>query len=113
MMSPINHGKVAGAILEPYIAPEATWLLNHHEIFQGYYYFHHVGGDPNTRDIYKQNPNYQLTVDFCERWDQASFDPQFDSLPVTHFEPMLKRVLSRKPYWHFPNHPKFGVVNIQ
>ena len=70
MMSPMNHGKVAGAILEPYIAPEATWLLNHHEIFQGYYYFTHVGANPNTRDIYRDNQNYQLTVDFCERWDQ-------------------------------------------
>ncbi|KAI1703742.1 hypothetical protein DdX_14681 [Ditylenchus destructor] len=103
MMSPMNDGEVAGAILKPYVSPEAYWILTHHEIFQGYYYFHHVGGNRDTRDIYKDHPNYQTTVDFCHNWDQPSFDPEYESFPISHFEPMLKHILQRKPYWHFPN----------
>jgi predicted HD phosphohydrolase len=113
MMSPTNHGEIAGAILRPFISPERYWILAHHEIFQGYYYFHHVGGNRNTRDLYKDHEMYQPTVDFCEKYDQAAFDPDYESLPIDFFKPMLKRTFERTPYFWYPNHPKLGVVTIQ
>merc|ERR1712183_1099481 len=43
-----NHGKAVAAMLEPYLSERALWMVEHHEIFQGYYYFHHF--DPETTD---------------------------------------------------------------
>ncbi|KAF0682542.1 Aste57867_25340 [Aphanomyces stellatus] len=110
MLSPCNHGEIAGAILRPYVSPEHYWMLAHHEIFQGYYYFHHVGGDRDRRDEFRDHPNYQLTVDFCHKYDQAAFDPAYESHPLRVFEPMMERILARKAYWFAPNHPKTGCV---
>ncbi|RHY97440.1 hypothetical protein DYB37_005226 [Aphanomyces astaci] len=110
MLSPCNHGEIAGAILRPYVSPERYWMLAHHEIFQGYYYFHHVGGDRHRRDAYADHPTYQLTVDFCHKYDQAAFDPSYESRPLHFFEPMMQRVLARKAYWFQPDHPKTGCV---
>jgi predicted HD phosphohydrolase len=41
---------------------------------------------------------YQACVDFCERWDQASFDPDYQAEPLEIFEPMVARVFARQPY---------------
>jgi predicted HD phosphohydrolase len=73
-------------------------LVKHHGLFQGYYYFHFYGRDRNERDRYKDHPAYQLTVDFCERWDQQSFDPSYDTLPLSFFEPMVRKIFARKPF---------------
>lgn len=113
LLSPLNHGEIAGAILRPYIDPDLYWILSHHEIFQGYYYFDKVGGNRDTRDLYKNHRMYQPTIDFCANYDQNSFDPTFESYPIQMFQPMLARILSRKPYWFNLKHPKLGVVTIQ
>ena len=34
-------------------------------------------------------------VDFCENYDQNSFDPHYESEPLTFFEPMVHRVLDQ------------------
>ncbi|OQR82065.1 gamma-butyrobetaine dioxygenase [Thraustotheca clavata] len=110
LLSPCNHGEIAGAILRPYISPERYWILAHHEIFQGYYYFHHVGGNRNTREMFASHPQYQDTIDFCHKYDQAAFDPMYESYSLDFFKPMMQRVLSRKAYWFQPDHPKLGCV---
>ena len=69
------------------------WIVEKHGEFQMYYYAHHLGGDKNRRDKYKGHKYYQATVDFCENYDQGSFDPKYKSLPLEHFEPMVKRIL--------------------
>ena len=74
------------------------WIVRHHGLFQGYYYAHHTGGDRNARDAYLDHPWYQDTVDFCHRWDQSSFDPGYESLPLEFFEPMVRRIFAREPF---------------
>ena len=69
-------------------------MLKHHGLFQGYYYFHHIGGDRNARERYKDHPFYQDYVDFCEKWDQTSFDPDYPTQPLEYFEPMVRKVLT-------------------
>ena len=69
----------------------------HHGLFQEYYYAHHMGRDRNARDKFKDHPYYQDAVDFCENWDQKSFDPDYDSLPLEHFEPMVRKLFSKEP----------------
>ena len=75
--------------------------------FPGKYYFHHFGGDPDTaRKLWGEHAFYGATARWCELYDQASFDPTYPNLPLTIFEPILKRVLAKLPYWWDPKHPK-------
>lgn len=95
VLAPENHSQVAAAILRPYLSEKNHWILLHHGLFQGYYYFHYFGGDKNTRDKFKDHEFYQACVDFCEDWDQKSFDPDFTSMTLEDFEPMVRRFFSK------------------
>jgi len=89
-----NHADLAAAILKPFVSERNLWIVQHHAIFQGYYFWHHVGADRNARDKYRDHPYYADTVEFCALYDQCSFDPHYDTLPLEAFEPMLRRVLA-------------------
>ena len=93
-LGPSNHADVAATILEPYISEENHWIIKHHGIFQGYYFFHYVGLDQNARDAFRENPHYQACADFCHLYDQNSFDAGYDSEPLEFFIPMVERVLA-------------------
>jgi len=93
-LGPSNHADVAATILEPYISEENHWIIKHHGIFQGYYFFHYVGLDRDGRDAFKDHPHYQACADFCHLYDQNSFDVDYDSEPLEFFLPMVQRVLA-------------------
>lgn len=97
-LAPYNHSQYAASIIRPYVRGEVAWVLHHHGLFQNYYYVHHFGGDRNERDRYKDHPCYQACADFCERWDQASFDPTYPTPDLEHFSPMVHRIFSRRPF---------------
>tara|TARA_B100000686_G_scaffold41652_1_gene43111 strand:- start:761 stop:1315 length:555 start_codon:yes stop_codon:yes gene_type:complete len=97
-LAPNNHAEFAAAILKPYVSKKTTWIIEKHGIFQMYYYAHHIGFNKNERDKYKGHKYYQATAEFCERWDQMSFDPNYKSLPLREFEPYVRKIFSRKPY---------------
>ena len=98
MIAPYNHSELAAAVLRPYVSERTYWIVLHHGLFQSYYYAHHTGGDRNARDAYRDHPWYQDTVDFCQRWDQSSFDPDYESLSLEFFEPMVRRIFAREPF---------------
>ena len=100
-LAPMNHSEYAAAILKPYVSEKTHWIVEKHGEFQMFYYAHHLGGDKNKRDKYKDHKYFQDTVNFCENYDQNSFDPNYKSLPLEFFKPMVKRIFSRKPkkYW--------------
>lgn len=107
-----NHGVAAAALMEPYLSPKVTWMLQKHEIFQGHYYFHHFGMDRNIRDkLYKDHEFFEDTVRWCEQYDQRSFDPSYPSFPLTHFKSYIDEVFSRKPFWWDPENPMANVVS--
>ena len=89
---------IAAAIIKPYVREECAWVCQHHGIFQLVYYAHFQGGDPEIRERYSDHPYYQAAVDFCERWDQASFDPNYETLALSHFAPMVHEVFAREPW---------------
>ncbi len=97
-LAPLNHSEYAAAVLKPYVSEKTHWIIEKHGEFQLYYYAHHLGGDRNKREKYKDHKYYQATIDFCEKYDQSSFDPNYKSLPLEHFAPMVRRIFSRKPY---------------
>jgi len=97
-LAPMNHSEYAATILKPYVSEKTHWIIERHGEFQAFYYAHHLGGDRNKREKYKDHKYYQATIDFCEKYDQGCFDPNYKSLPLEHFEPMVKKIFSRKPY---------------
>lgn len=97
-LAPENHGGLAAEILKPYVSAENHWVVAHHPVFQGYYYWHHLDKDRNTRDQYAGNPYYGACARFCERWDQESFDPDYDTMDIEIFEPMVRRLFARNPW---------------
>ena len=99
VLAPDNHSAVAAAIVAPYVSEETAWVVRHHGLFQGYYYFHHFGGDRNTRERYTASPYYDRCVDFCASYDQNCFDPKYDDLPMEDFVPLLEEVFSRPPQY--------------
>jgi len=97
-LAPMNHSEYAAAILKPYVSEKTHWIVEKHGEFQMYYYAHHLGGNRNQRDKYKGHKYFKDTVNFCENWDQSSFDPNYDSLKLKDFEPLVRNIFSRKPY---------------
>ena len=97
-LAPLNHSEYAAAVLKPYVTKKTHWIIQKHGEFQMFYYAHHLNGDKNKRDKYKNHEYYQAAIDFCEKYDQNSFDPNYKSLPLEFFKPMVKKIFSRRPY---------------
>jgi len=98
LYAPYNHDEYAAAVLRPYVREQCTWVVSNHGLFQRYYYAHHFGGNREVRRRHEGHPYYDDCVQFCERWDQVSFDPEYQSLPLDHFRPIVDEVFSRDPY---------------
>jgi predicted HD phosphohydrolase len=98
VLAPENHSQLAAAILRPYVREEVTWVVNMHGIFQQHYYGHHLDLDPDAREAYRGHQWFDSCERFCERWDQAAFDPDFVSQPLEHFEPMVREVFTRPAF---------------
>jgi predicted HD phosphohydrolase len=89
-----NHADIAAVILQPFVSEENHWMVKHHAIFQGYYFFQHIGMDRNLRDNFQAHPAYERTAEFCALYDNPAFDPRGETLPLSEFEPMLRRVMA-------------------
>jgi predicted HD phosphohydrolase len=107
-LAPQNHDRFAAEILRPFLREEVVWTVEHHASFQMYYYAHHYGWNQHEREKYRGSPYFQSCVDFCERWDQSSFDPAFATEKLDTFLPMVREVFSRKA--HDPAVVQKGVV---
>ncbi len=97
-LAPYNHAQVAAGILRPYVRAEVTWIVEQHGIFQSYYYAHHLGGDRNGRERFRDHPWYGACQDFCADWDQCSFDPDYPWEPLSEFEPLVRKIFTRRPH---------------
>jgi predicted HD phosphohydrolase len=97
-LAPQNHDRFAVEILRPYLREEVVWTVEHHASFQMYYYAHHYGWNQHEREKYRDSPYFQSCVDFCERWDQSSFDPTYETKPLASFEPVIYEAFSRKAH---------------
>ena len=92
-----NHSQVGAALIRPYVSEQNWWVVHHHGLFQGYYWFSHYGRQPNERDLYIDHPYYDATVRFCAEWDQNCFDPAYQHRPLEYFEPMVRELFARTP----------------
>jgi predicted HD phosphohydrolase len=94
LLGSYNHADIAASMLKPFVSEQNHWMLEHHGIFQGYYFFHHIGLDRNMRDRFRDHPQFGYTLEFCEKYDQSAFDPNYDTMPLSAFEPAVRRVLA-------------------
>ena len=90
-----NHADIAATILQPFVSEENHWMVKHHAIFQGCYFFEHIELNRDLRDNFKSHPAYERTAEFCAVYDNPAFDPQGETLPLSEFEPMLRRVMAQ------------------
>jgi len=97
-LAPQNHDRFSAEVIRPFVRWEVSWTVEHHGIFQMLYYAHHYNWDRNARERFRDHPCFETCAAFCERWDQASFDPEYDARPLEHFEPMVRQVFARKAY---------------
>ena len=95
LMGPANHAEVGAVVMKPYVSEANHWMMDKHGIFQGYYFFHHIGLDRDMREQYRGHPHFEYCAQFCHLYDQSSFDPAYDTMPLEAFEPMLRRVVER------------------
>lgn len=96
VISVVNHPAIAAEILKPYVSRETYEIVRTHQDFQGKHYYALMGLDPNARSKYEAEPWYERARVFTDEWDQTSFDPQYETLPLAHFEPMIDRVFSKE-----------------
>ncbi|HIG24437.1 MAG TPA: HD domain-containing protein [Acidimicrobiia bacterium] len=94
-IAPLNHSAVAADILKPYVSDRTEWIIRHHGVFQGYYYFHHLGGDRDARELFREHQWFDDCAAFCHEYDQNCFDPAYDNLGLEDFAPLVREVLGR------------------
>lgn len=97
-LAPQNHDRFSAEVIRPFVRWEVSWTVEHHGIFQMLYYAHHYSWDESAREQFRDHPCFDTCAEFCERWDQSSFDPSFETPPLEHFEPMVREVFGRKAW---------------
>ena len=97
-IAPLNHSELAASVLKPFVSEKTRWIVEKHGLFQAYYYNHYYNKNRNLRDEYKGHKFYEDTINFCHKWDQASFDPNYNTIPLDDFIPLVGKIFSRTPY---------------
>jgi predicted HD phosphohydrolase len=93
-VSVMNHPRIAAEILRPYVDADTYDMIRVHQDFQGRHYYEHLGLDPNAREQYRGQPWFELAETFADEWDQTSFDPDYPTKPLAHFEPLVRQVFA-------------------
>jgi predicted HD phosphohydrolase len=89
-----NHADIAAAVVKPFVSEQNHWMVEKHGIFQGYFFFHHLGLDRDSREQFRGNEYFDYTAEFCAEYDQPAFDPAYDTMPLEHFEPLLRQMMA-------------------
>jgi predicted HD phosphohydrolase len=91
-VSVMNHPRVAAEILRPYVSDDTYHMILAHQDFQGRHYYEYIGQNTEARQKYEGQPWFALAEQFADDWDQISFDPDYPTKPLSHFEPMVREV---------------------
>jgi len=94
LLGSFNHADIAAAVVKPFVSEQNHWMVEKHAIFQGYYFFHHLGLDRDMREQFRGHEWFDHTAEFCHDFDQPAFDPGYDTLPLEHFEPLVRQIMA-------------------
>lgn len=92
-LAPYNHPGIAATLLKPFVSEANHWMVEQHGVFQGYYFWHHLGGDRHAREEFRGHEFFEYTEEFCAKYDQTAFDPSYVSAPLSHYEPLIRKFL--------------------
>jgi predicted HD phosphohydrolase len=98
VVSVFNHPAIAAEMIRPFVRDEVYHMIRTHQDFQGRHYYAHFGGDPDAREQYRDEPWFDLTARFADEWDQIAFDPDAETYPLEHFEPLVRRITAKPAY---------------
>jgi predicted HD phosphohydrolase len=90
ILSPLSHQDVGAAVVKSWVPESYHWMVEHHHLFQGYYFWHHLGGDRNARDAYRGHEYYDLAEEFVRKYDMLAFDDEYPTPPLEHYEPLVR-----------------------
>jgi predicted HD phosphohydrolase len=88
-LAPLAHGAVIADILGPFVGERTEWLLRYHPIFQQYHFAAHPSIDRHARESLRSAPHFAYAAHYCATYDENSFDPDFPTLPLERFEPIV------------------------
>ena len=91
----VNHPDIAAAILKGWVPEGYHWMVEKHGIFQGYYFWHHLGANRDAREVFRGHEHFELTEEFCAKYDQTAFDPDYPTPPLSHYEPLVREFFVR------------------
>jgi predicted HD phosphohydrolase len=94
LLGSFDHADIGAAMVKPFVSERNRWMVEKHAIFQGYYFFHHLGLDRDLREQFRGHEWFDHTAEFCEDFDQPAFDPGYDTLPLDHFEPLVRQIMA-------------------
>ncbi|MBI2169233.1 MAG: phosphohydrolase, partial [Actinobacteria bacterium] len=97
VLGPLNHADIAAAILQPWVPEPYHWMVQQHAVFQGYYFWHHVGADQNAREQFRGHEYFGLTEEFVAKYDMPAFDPDYPTPPLEHYEPLVRSFFAPAP----------------
>ena len=109
-LAPHSHSEMAAAVLRPFVSEKLYWVVKHHGLFQMYYYAHFFGGDKNARDMFKDHQWHQDAIDFCHKYDQNCFDPDYDTEPLEFFEPLVRRMVAHPSMEDLEHTARYGTA---
>ncbi|MCB1261020.1 MAG: HD domain-containing protein [Acidimicrobiales bacterium] len=92
LVSVFNHPAIAAEMIRPFVRDDVYYAIKYHQDFQGKHYYQHFGKPQDLRDQYRDEPWFALAEQFADEWDQAAFDPDYDTLPLEHFEPLVREI---------------------
>ena len=95
VLGPLNHADIAAAILRPWVPDAYHWMVQQHGVFQGYFFWHHIGGDRDARDRLRGHEHYELTEEFVRKYDMPAFDDEYPTPPLEHYEPLVRSFFAR------------------
>jgi predicted HD phosphohydrolase len=86
-----GHGPVSAEVLAPHVRPDVVAVVRHHGAFTARHWGEVAPGEADPRDEFANEPWFALACRFVDEWDMRSFDPDFDTPPLAHFEPLVRR----------------------
>lgn len=96
-LAPHSHSELAAAILRPFVCEQLYWIVKTHGVFQMFYYGEQTGINKHARELYRGHEWFEDAVEFCEKYDENCFDPDYNSESLAFFRPMIQEVFTREP----------------
>ena len=91
----VHHGNVAASMLNGLVRPEVVWVVRVHQAFTAREFrsdWHRY-----SRYRYRASKWFALAEVFVDEWDLPSFDPDYPTLTLDDFVPLVDTVFSRRP----------------